>query len=83
MRCPDPSSSARTSGEIARLDRRINGVDETVRALSDSIPDIREVQDRHTVILGTLDGRFGQLERAMLQISAQLTEVLRRLPEPS
>jgi ABC-type transporter Mla subunit MlaD len=83
MRCPDPSSSARTSGEIARLDRRIDGVDETVRALSDSIPDIREVQDRHTAMLGTLDRRFGQLERAMLQISAQLTEVLRRLPEPS
>jgi ABC-type transporter Mla subunit MlaD len=83
MRCLDPSSSARTSGEIARLDRRIDGVDETVRALSDSIPDIREVQDRHTAMLGTLDGRFGQLERAMLQISAQLTEVLRRLPEPN
>ena len=72
-----------TSGEIARLDRRIDGVDETVRALSDSILDIREVQDRHTAMLGTPDGRFGQLETAMLQISAQLTEVLRRLPEPN
>jgi predicted nucleic acid-binding Zn-ribbon protein len=72
-----------TSGEIARLDRRIDGVDETVRALSDSILDIREVQDRHTAMLDTLDGRVGRLETAMLQISAQLTEVLRRLPEPS
>jgi hypothetical protein len=61
--------------EIARLDRRIDGVDETVRALGDSILDIREVQDRHTALLE-------RLETAMLQMSAQLTEVLRRLPEP-
>ena len=51
--------------------------------MSDSILDIREVQDRHTAMLGTVDGRAGRLETAMLQISAQLTEVLRRLPEPS
>ena len=51
--------------------------------MSDSILDIREAQDRHTVMLDTLDGRVGRLETAMLQISAQLTEVLRRLPEPS
>ena len=51
--------------------------------MSDSIPDIREVQDRHTAMLGTLDGRVGRLDTAMLKISAQLTEVLRRLPDPS
>jgi len=71
-----------TGGEIARLDRRIDGVDETVRALSDSILDIREVQDRHTEMLGALDGRVARLDTAVMQIGAQLTEVLRRLPEP-
>jgi hypothetical protein len=78
-----------SSADVMRLDRRIDGVDETVRALSDSILDIREVQDRHTAMLGTLDARvsrleegFGRLETAVLRVGAQLTEVLRRLPEP-
>ena len=59
-----------TGGEITRLDRRIDGVDETVRALSDSILDIREVQDRHTEMLGALDGRVARLDTAVTQIGA-------------
>ena len=40
-----------TRAEIARLDRRIDGVDETVRALSDSILEIQEVQGEHSATL--------------------------------
>lgn len=71
-----------SSADVLRLDRRIDGVDETVRALSDSILDIREVQDRQTEMLDALDGRVARLDTAVMQIGAQLTEVLRRLPEP-
>ena len=44
--CRDLPSSAVTSAEIARLDRRIDGVDETARALSDMLLEIRRSAGR-------------------------------------
>ena len=44
------------SSEVARLARRVDHLDETVRAISDTLLDIKDTQDRHTEALGELTG---------------------------
>ncbi|MGI8813709.1 MAG: hypothetical protein ACR2G2_00035 [Pseudonocardia sp.] len=58
-----------SSSEFVRLTRRVDAHDETLRALSDTVLDIKETVDRHTQILDS----HGEM----------LVEILRRLePRP-
>jgi hypothetical protein len=44
------------TSEVARLARRVDHLDETMRAISDTLLDIKDTQDRHTEALGELTG---------------------------
>jgi hypothetical protein len=67
------------SPEVARLARRLDEQDDTVRAISDTVLDIKETVDQHTETLAAIQ----QTQTAMQQTQAQhgelLAEVLRRL----
>jgi vacuolar-type H+-ATPase subunit I/STV1 len=40
-----------SQSEVSRLDGRIDGLDESLRAVSDTLLDVKKVVDRHTVTL--------------------------------
>jgi hypothetical protein len=61
--------------ELARLRGRLDSHDETLRALSDTLLDVKETVDQHTVTLG-------QHTEMLTSHGEMLTEILRRLPEP-
>lgn len=60
------------SPEVVRLVRRVDEQDETVRALSDTVLDIKETVDQHTETLAAV-------QVTLAQHGELLVEILRRL----
>lgn len=60
------------SPEVARLSRRVDEQDDTVRAISDTVLDIKETVDQHTETLAAM-------QQTQTQHGELLTEILRRL----
>lgn len=65
--------------EVARLARRADEQDETIRAVSDTVLDIKETVDQHTEELATIKQTQEQHTRALNQHTELLNEILRRL----
>lgn len=61
--------------EVARLTRRLDEQDDTVRAISDTVLDIKDTVDQHTDILATI-------QQTQAQHGELLGEILRRLGTP-
>lgn len=61
-----------SSPEVDRLARRLDEQDDTVRAVSDTMLDIKETVDQHTETLATI-------QAAQAQHGELLAEILRRL----
>ena len=61
-----------TSPEVARLAQRVDEQDQTIRAVSDTVLDIKETVDQHTEELATV-------KRTQEQHTELLNEILRRL----
>jgi hypothetical protein len=80
-----PSSAQRdtlpgmASPEVARLVRRVDEQDETVRAISDTVLDIKETVDRHTETLTAIQQTQVQQGEVLAQHGELLAEILRRL----
>lgn len=74
------------SPEVARLARRLDEQDDTVRAISDIVLDIKETVDQHTGTLAEMQQtqvEMQQTQAEMQQTQAEqgalLTEILHRL----
>lgn len=74
------------SPEVARLARRVDAQDDTVRALSDTVLDIKETVDGHTEALAAIQQAVDQHTEALAAIQqtqgqqgAMLVEVLTAL----
>ncbi len=82
---------------MSRLDGRIDGLDESLRAVGDTLLDVKKVVDRHTVtlakhgrilgehtkILGEHTQILGEHTQVLGEHTQLLHEILRRLPEPA
>jgi uncharacterized coiled-coil protein SlyX len=60
------------SPEVTRLARRLDEQDDTVRAISDTVLDIKETVDQHTETLAAM-------QQTQAQHGELLTEILHRL----
>ncbi|MGH4018530.1 MAG: hypothetical protein ACRDT0_04650 [Pseudonocardiaceae bacterium] len=67
------------SPEVARLARRVDEQDETVRAVSDTVLDIKETVDQHTGTLAAVQETQAQQGLLLAQHGELLAEILRRL----
>ena len=61
-----------SSPEVVRLGRRVDAQDESLRAIADTVVEVREVQDLHTETLTAI-------QREQEQQRGLLNEILRRL----
>lgn len=68
-----------SSPEVARLARRVDEQDETIRAVSDTELDIKETVDQHTEELTSIRRTQEQHTQALSQHTELLNEILRRL----
>jgi uncharacterized coiled-coil protein SlyX len=69
--------------EVPRLSRRLDEQDDTVRALSDTLLDIKETVEQHTATLAEHTGALTSIQQTQAQQGELLTEILRRLsPTP-
>lgn len=78
------------SPEVARLTRRLDEQDDTVRALGDTVLDIKETVDQHTEMLVAIQATqaqqgeiLGQHGEMLSQHGEMLAEILRRLGDSS
>ena len=79
-----------TRSEIAALTRRVDSQDETLRAVADTVVDVRDIVDGHT---GTLaehtrlheqhTATLAEHTATLAEHTGMLREILRRLPPPS
>jgi septal ring factor EnvC (AmiA/AmiB activator) len=68
------------SPEVPRLRRRLEEQDDTIRALSDTVLDIKDTVDGHTRTLAEQSRLLGQIQTTQAQQGELLAEILRRLP---
>lgn len=74
---------AMASLEVARLVRQVNEQDETVRAVSDTVLDIKETVDQHTGTLLMIQETQAQHGELLMRHGELLAEILRRLSTTS
>jgi hypothetical protein len=65
--------------EVVRLARRVDEQDETIRAISDTVLDIKETVDQHTEELASIRQSQEEHTQALSQHTELLNEILRRL----
>jgi hypothetical protein len=78
-----------TSNEVHRLRARVDAQDESIRAVGDTMLDVKDVVDGHTgqldTLIRTVDGHTATLAEhtaTLAEHGRMLTEILRRIPEP-
>ncbi len=62
------------SPNVARLARRVDEQDETVRALSDTMLDIKETVDQHTETLTAVQGTLAQHTETLATVQGTLVQ---------
>jgi septal ring factor EnvC (AmiA/AmiB activator) len=67
------------SPDVARLARRVDEQDDTVRAISDTVLDIKDTVDQHTETLAAIQHSQTAMQQAQEQQGELLAEILRRL----
>ncbi len=65
------------SPEVARFTRRLDEQDDTVRALSDTVLDIKETVDQHTVILAAIQDAQTAMQREQTTMQQTQTAMQR------
>lgn len=67
------------SPEAARFDRRINAHDESLRAIADTVVEVKDAVDGHTRQLGEIQQEQERQNTELADIKTSLDEILRLL----
>jgi len=70
-----------TGPDLPRLARRVDAHDDTLRAISDTLLDVREIVDGHTVRFEGVEGTLAEHGRTLSEHSRMLGEHTRLLGE--
>jgi uncharacterized coiled-coil protein SlyX len=65
------------------MNRRVSRLENDTASIYELITEIKTTQDEHTQRFDAMDTRFDAMDTRFDAIETTLTEVVRRLPEPS